>query len=337
MIIIGIGGFLGHDASAALIVDGEVVAAAQEERFTGKKHDKSFPHHAIRFCLEKGKKSPEEVTHVAFTENPFTVQTFNSPFRSLSKMGEIADSLFPMRWASSFHNEALKIFPNASGFGTNHHKTHVSASFLLSGFSESAFLCVDGKGENYCATFGSVSQKGVEILGRQGFENGLGMLYTIVTHFLGFLSFGDEYKVMGLAPYGEPVYVDEISSMFRTCEKGRLRLKSRHSWRRLDGIREMQECLGFPMRKPDEPIDQSHKDVAASIQAIFESEILKLARHTQELAGNRSHLIFTGGCAQNCVAAGKLSRSGIFDSVFVSPGQRYVEFPGSRCSASREA
>ncbi len=319
MNVIGISGYLGHDASAALLVNGQVIAAAQEERFTRVKHDMAFPHLAIEYCLSEAGLDFADITNVVFTEKPFTARMFYFGGYPCSLAGEKMDELITSAVASPFHRKASKLFPAARFHAVQHHETHITVSHLLSGFSSSAFLCVDGKGENYCATIGRVSTGGVEILDKHAFENGLGMFYSIVTHFLGFLSFGDEYKLMGLAPYGEPVFTEDLAQLYTTTAQGQLRLKSRHQWSKLDANLELAGVLGFPMRMPEDPVEDCHRNVAASIQKIFEQEVLKLAQYTSDLAVIKEHLIFTGGCAQNCAAAGTLLRSGIFEDVFVSP------------------
>ncbi len=319
MKIIGIGGYLGHDSSAALVVDGSCVAAAQEERFTRNKHAKGVPHHAIDYCLGHSGLSGEDIDEVVFTEQPHTVQTFNLGGGWLSRFGELADRKLSPGRASGFHRETMHRFPKARARAIQHHLTHIAASHLLSGMETAAFLCVDGKGENYSATIGRASTNTCEILEKHRFENGLGMFYSAVTKYLGFLSFGDEYKVMGLAPYGSPVHTEALRRMFTSNSNGQFRMLRGYTWKALDAIREISDLLGYPMRLPEEPIEQRHKDVAASLQKIFEDEIFKMAARAKKLCTDEESLVFSGGCAQNCVVGGKLGRSGIFDSIYVSP------------------
>jgi len=319
MNVIGIGGYLGHDSSAALIVDGKIVAAVQEERFTRNKHEKEVPHQSIQFCLQQGQLNASQITNVVFTEQPYTVQAFNRGGALMSRIGEIGDQILPLAYASGFHREVLNYFPQAKVTAVEHHLTHLSASYLLSGYDKAAFLCIDGKGENYSATIGRISGNECEILEKHRYENGLGMFYSAVTHFLGFLSFGDEYKVMGLAPYGKPRYVDELSKLFSTNSHGQFQMKTSHSWQALDANRELESVLGFPMRMPSDRINEKHQNVAASLQKIFEAEVFKLAAYAKKLCTGERQLIFTGGCAQNCVAAGRLTTAGIFNEVYTSP------------------
>lgn len=319
MIILGISGYLGHDAGAGLVVNGQVVAACQEERFTRIKHDKAFPRQSIQACLEQAGLTPADITDVVFTEEPYRVITHDRLKRLPPGLINRVLGNLPITWASSFHRQAAKLLPAARHHVVTHHEAHVTASWLMSGFDEAAYLCIDGKGEDYCTTMGVVSANGHTVMETHPYENGLGMFYTIMTHYLGFLTFGAEYKMMGLAPYGRPVYRDTLQAMFHTDEQGHFRLNVPYEWRKLDANRELQELLGHPMRMPDEPLEPYHADIAASAQAIFEDEILKLARRIRDLSGHTRNLVFTGGCAQNCVAGGRLHRAGLFDRVYVSP------------------
>jgi len=184
-----------------------------------------------------------------------------------------------------------------------------------------AFLCVDGKGEDYSASAGIIDHGELKLLWEQTYENGLGMFYTLVTHYLGFLSFGSEYKVMGLAPYGRPTYVDKLSRLFTTDDRGGLRLLApvRFQWDSLmAALPLVAEATGVPVRGPKDPLTEVHIDIAHSLQQIFEDEVLKMARFVHAETGE-TNLLFCGGCAQNCVTAGKLRAERVFTSLFNSP------------------
>jgi carbamoyltransferase len=202
-----------------------------------------------------------------------------------------------------------------------HHLTHVAGAFHTSPFERCSFLCVDGKGEDYSASMGVIDGGELKLLWEQQYENGLGMLYTLVTGYLGFHSFGSEYKVMGLAPYGRPVFAERLARLFTTDEKGGIRLKApvRFQWESvLSGYALVAEATGVPVRGPKDPLLEAHIDIAASLQHIFEEEVIKMARFLRAETGE-VNLVFCGGCAQNCVSAGRLRSERIFSSVFNSP------------------
>ena len=320
-IILGIGGLLGHDANAALIVDGKLIAASQEERHTRLKHDGGFPHLAIADCLKFGGLELADVTDVVFAEKPLQSHLFNLSGRPGNAFTRLLGRLVPERWPGLYTQPARKLFPQAKFHYAWHHLTHVAGAFHTSPFERAAFLCVDGKGEDYSASIGRVDHGRLEILHEQPYENGLGMLYTLVTHYLGFLSFGSEYKVMGLAPYGKPTFVPHLRKLFSTDEQGGLRLHipARFEWNSMmTALPRVAEATGVPVRQPNDPLRDEHIDIAHSLQQIFEEEVFKMARFAQTVTGE-DHLLFCGGCAQNCVTAGKLRAAGIFKSVFNSP------------------
>jgi carbamoyltransferase len=312
---------LGHDANAALIVDGFLVGAAQEERFTRIKHDGSFPHRAVAECLTLGGIAVSEVTDVVFAEKPLQSRLFDLTGRPGSPFSRALGRILPESWAGLYQREARPLFPQANFHYAWHHLSHVAGAFHTSPFERSAFLCLDGKGEDYSASAGVIDPDGPRLLWEQPYENGLGLLYTLVTYYLGFLSFGSEYKVMGLAPYGNPVYVDKLARLFSTDELGGLRLRSpvRFGWQSMvAALPLVAEATGVPVRKPKDPLNEEHVDIAASLQAIFEGEVFKMARFIRAESGEEN-LLFCGGCAQNCVAAGRLRSERIFKHLFNSP------------------
>lgn len=319
--IIGIGGLLGHDANAALLDRGQLVAAAQEERYTRVKHDGRFPRRAIADCLAIGGLTANDITDVVFAEKPLQSSLFNLSSSPGNAFTRALSSLLPERWPGLYTQPARTLFPRAKFHYAWHHLTHVAGAFHTSGFERAAFLCVDGKGEDYSASAGIIDQGQIRLLWEQSYENGLGMFYTLVTHYLGFLSFGSEYKVMGLAPYGTPRFVDRLAKLFTTDAQGGFQLRERiqFNWESLmAALPQIASATGVAVRGPKDPLLPEHIAIAASLQQIFEDEVLKMSRFLRSETGE-PNLLFCGGCAQNCVTAGKLRHAKIFESVFNSP------------------
>ncbi len=320
-VILGIGGLLGHDANAALLVDGALIASAQEERFSRIKHDGAFPRLAAADCLAIGGLDPAEVTDVVFAEKPLQWHLFNLSGRPGNALTRALGRLVPASWGGLYTQPARELFPAARFHFGWHHLAHVAAAFHTSSFARAAFLCVDGKGEDYCGSFGVIGPDSLEIRGEQTYENGLGMFYTLMTEYLGFHSFGSEYKVMGLAPYGRPRFAAALAALYTTDERGGFRLNSplRMTWASMSAAwTEIAAAVGVPVRRPADPLREEHIDLAASLQHIFETEVLKMARHVRAETGEEN-LVFCGGCAQNCVTAGKLRAEKIFTGLFNSP------------------
>lgn len=320
-VVLGVGGLLGHDANAAIFVEGELIAAAQEERYTRVKHDGAFPTRAIEDCLAIAGLAARDVTHVVFAEKPLQATLFNQTSRPGNGFTRALGRLLPERWPGLYTQPARALFPTASFHYAWHHLTHVAGAFHTSGYDRAAFLCVDGKGEDYSASAGIVDRDEMKILWEQRYENGLGMFYTLITHYLGFLSFGSEYKVMGLAPYGTPRFTEKLAQLFTTDGRGGFQLRRPIPFRweaLLAALPWVEAATGVPVRQPRDPLRPEHIDLAASLQQIFENEVFKMARFIREQTGEPD-LLFCGGCAQNCVTAGKLRTEGIFRSLFNSP------------------
>jgi len=320
-VILGVGGLLGHDANAAILVDGRLTFAAQEERYTRIKHDGAFPRRAIGDALSVSGLTGGEVTDVVFAEKPLQSHLFDLCERPGSALSRALGFLIPERWPGQYSQPARELTPGARFHFAWHHLTHVAGAFHTSPFERTAFLCIDGKGEDYSASMGVVDQDELRLLWEQSYEEGLGMFYTLVTHYLGFLSFGSEYKVMGLAPYGRPRFVEGLSRLFTTDRRGGLRLRSKIQFNGASLIAALPlvaEATGVPVRGPRDPLGEEHADIAASLQQIFEDEVFKMVRFIREETGE-ANLVFCGGCAQNCVAAGKLRAAGIFKGLFNSP------------------
>jgi carbamoyltransferase len=320
-VVLGVGGYLGHDANAALFVGGELVAASQEERFTRRKHDGRFPASAIHDCLQIGGIQAGEVDVCVFAEKPFQTAAFARTGVSGNFATRLVGRCIPERMAGYYTVPARQLLPRARFRFAWHHLSHVAGAFHSSSFSRAAFLCVDGKGEDYSASVGVVDHDQVRLLFEQPYEHGLGLLYTLVTYHLGFPSFGSEYKVMGLAPYGRPVLVDALRRLCTTDCHGGLSLRQAVKFTyagMTEAIPLVTAATGVPARSPQEPLRPEHVDLAASLQNLFEEEILKMAAFARSSTGE-DNLILCGGCAQNCVAAGRLRSAGLFSRIFNSP------------------
>ncbi len=320
-VTLGIGGFLGHDANAALVVDGRIVAAAQEERYSRRKHDGGFPYRAIADCLSLGGLSAADVTTVVFAEKHLQSRFFDNTGRNSSRLSLALARVLPRRWEADYLAPARTLFPQAAIRSAWHHLAHVAGAFYTSSCESAAFLCIDGKGEDYNASIGRIDGKRTEMLAELPWEPGLGLFYTLVTHYLGFPTFGSEYKVMGLAPYGTPRHAGRLRSILATDDRGAVRLLAPVRFAApsmVAGIAVVERALGVPRRRAGDSLGQEHADVAASLQQIFEEEVFKQAAYARSLTGEKE-LLFTGGCAQNCVAAGKLRAAGLYDEVHNSP------------------
>ncbi len=320
-VVLGIGGDLCHDANAALLVDGRLISSSQEERHSRLKHDGAFPRLAIADCLAAARLDARQVTEVVFAEKPVQRRLYDFTDRPNGVVSRWVGRWIPEQFSCHYVQKARALCPQARFHYAWHHLSHVAGAFHTSPFERAAFLCVDGKGEDYSASAGIIDYTGINLLWEQPYDNGLGMLYTLVTYFLGFHSFGSEYKVMGLAPYGRPIYVEQLSRLFTTDERGGIRLKyNRHfNWELLMRERlSIAAATGVPVREPKDPLTEAHVDIAASLQAVFETEVFKMARFIRAETGV-TDLLFCGGCAQNCVAAGKLRAAKFYERVFNSP------------------
>jgi carbamoyltransferase len=322
MYILGIACFY-HDSSAALLKDGVVVAAVQEERWTRKKHDTSFPINAIKYCLTEAGITIKEVDFVAFYEKPLLkferlLQSHLETFpRSLSTFIQAMPS-----WAS----EKLRIPSTLSKkcgykgevYYIEHHLTHAAASFLSSPFEEAAILTVDGVGEWATTTLGVGKGNSITLLKEIHFPHSLGLLYSTLTAYLGFKVNSHEYKVMGLAPYGEPRYYDKLRHVIDIKEDGSYQLDmSYFVYHYKDSMHSKKFEKEFgPARKREEPVEQRHKDMAASLQKLLEEAYFKMLRHLQELTGLKK-VCLGGGVALNSVANGKITSKTLFKDVYV--------------------
>lgn len=342
MKILGISAYY-HDSAACLVVDGEIVAAAQEERFSRKKHDARFPAQAVRYCLDSQSLSIGDVDAVVYYEKPLlTFERLLETYLGAAPRGGRSFVASMQVWLKEklFLKSELKkelralagSATKASGSAENtrlpellfseHHLSHAGAAFYPSPFSEAAVLCMDGVGEwaTTSAWFGVGNQ--LRPLWEISFPHSLGLLYSAFTYYCGFKVNSGEYKLMGLAPYGEPKYADLIKEKLVDIKPdGTFRLDlsyfKYHRGFRMTS-RRFHRLFGRPPRKGETELSQFHMDLAASIQSVTEEIVLRLARGLQAETGAK-HLCLAGGVALNCVANGKLLREGIFEQIWIQP------------------
>lgn len=324
--LLGISSFY-HDAAAALIIDGNVVAAAQEERFTRRKHDPSFPTSAILFCLEEGGIRPGDLDAVVFYDKPLlTFDRLLSSYLAVAPRG-LRSWLHSMpRWlGQKLHVRG--IIEEALGgdvpvLFTQHHLAHAASAYYPSPYDDAAVLTIDGVGEWATATIGIGEGNRIRLLRELVFPNSLGLLYSAFTRFCGFKVNSSEYKLMGLAPYGEPRYEDVIlRELVDVRDDGSLRLNITY-FGFLTSLRmtnhRFARLFGGEARAPESPITRREMDLAASIQRVTERVMLGMARHAHSLTG-RENLCLAGGVALNCVGNGRILREGPFKHVWIQP------------------
>ncbi len=326
--ILGISAFY-HDSAAALVVDGEVVGAAQEERFTRKKHDYSFPQHAIDYCLEEAGLAPTDLDYVAFYDKPLTkferlLETYvayaPAGFRSFRKAMPLW--LKQKLWLPRQMDEGLRKQYGGRYVFTEHHESHAASAFYPSPFDSAAILTMDGVGEWATASYGVGRGHEIDLTHELRFPHSLGLLYSAFTYFTGFRVNSGEYKLMGLAPYGEPVYRDEIlRHLIDLKDDGSFRMDMSY-FNYCQGLtmtsRRFADLFGGPPRKPESELTQREMDLAASVQAVTEEVVLRVARHVHRETGEKN-LVMAGGVALNCVANGKILREGPFESIWIQP------------------
>jgi carbamoyltransferase len=331
MKILGLSCFY-HDSAACLLADGEIVAAAQEERFTRKKHDQAFPAHAVRYCLAEAGIEGSGLDAVVFYDKPILkfqriLETYLSvaPSGLRSFMTALPLWLREKLWIEPEIREALGACgaraPDKLYFA-EHHGSHAASAFYPSPFPEAAVLTVDGVGEWATATIGVGEGKNLRLLQQLSFPHSLGLLYSAFTYFTGFKVNSAEYKLMGLAPYGEGVYTQRIlDELIDLKEDGSFRLDMSY-FGYLDDLvmtsRRFEACFGGPPRRPEAPITRREMDLAKSIQEVTEEIVVRMARHARRTTGKRN-LCLAGGVALNCVANGRLLRERIFDDLWIQP------------------
>jgi len=326
--ILGLSAFY-HDSAASLVVDGEIVAAAQEERFTRKKHDPAFPTEAIAYCLREGGISIGEVDYVAFYEKPLRkferlLETYISYAPAGFKSFAMAMPVWlkeKLRQSSLIRKDFGGDFKGSLVF-TDHHESHAASAFFPSPFEEAAILTLDGVGEWTTTAMGVGQANKITLTRELPFPHSLGLLYSAFTYYCGFKVNSGEYKLMGLAPYGKPIYRNLITQhLIDLKDDGSLWMDMRY-FNYCQGLtmtsRAFHELFGGEPRRPESAIEQRHMDLAASIQAVTEEAMLAMGREVFRETGMR-HLVLAGGVALNCVANGCLLREGPFDDIWIQP------------------
>jgi carbamoyltransferase len=341
MNILGLSAFY-HDSAACLVQDGRVVAAAQEERFTRKKHDHRFPSAAASFCLERAGITAERLDHVVFYDKPWLkferlLETYLSfaPAGLPSFLKAMPLWLKQKLWMEDLIKKELG-YPGKVLF-PEHHQSHAASAFFPSPFQRAAVLTADGVGEWATASWGVGHDHVLDLRQQLDFPHSLGLLYSAFTYYTGFRVNSGEYKVMGLAPYGEPRYVRQIlDHLLDLREDGSFRLDQRY-FNYCQGLtmtsKAFDELFGGPPRRPESKLTQKEMDLARSVQDVTEEIMLRMARHVRKQTGER-YLCMAGGVALNCVANGKILREGIFDDLWIQPAAGTREEPWGRLSSS---
>jgi len=331
--VIGIAAFY-HDSAVALLKDGVVIAAAQEERFTRRKHDSGFPEHALQYCLREAKISIDEVALVVFYEDPsLKFKRLLKTFIAFAPEGrELFRAALPVWTGGKLRQRELlaaairqctnSAFEDARLVVTEHHLSHAASAFFPSPFEQAAILTIDGVGESATTTLSVGRNNELSILKEIQFPHSLGLLYSAFTVYTGFVVNSGEYKLMGLAPYGRPKYADIIRDRL-------IELKDDGSfWLNMEyfefgrAVRtigsKFEDLFGERMRKPEEKLTQVHMDLAASVQVVLQDAVLNLGRYAAKQTG-MENLCLAGGVALNCVSNGHLLRSGLFKNIWIQP------------------
>lgn len=328
-IVLGIACFY-HDSAAALIVDGNVVAAAQEERFSRIKHDASFPREAITFCLESAGVTAEDIDYVAFYEKP--IQKFDRLLRTYIATwpwGLISFVEAMLAWSGSKfwieHHIRRELDYHGDVLWVEHHLAHAASAFYCSPFERAAIMIIDGVGERDTTTIGRAHDNSIELLKAIEFPHSLGLLYSALTYYLGFAVNADEYKVMGLAPYGDPsVFEKEFGELVTWKPDGSFRLNMQYfayEYGTRMITKRFEKLFDGPARLPGTEITQRHKDIAATLQTTTEKILLAIAAEAAHITGEEN-ICISGGVGLNCVANGKIAREGLFKNIYVpfAPG-----------------
>lgn len=326
MYILGISAFY-HDSAACLLEEGKIVAAAQEERFSRKKHDPGFPHKASEYCLKEAGISADQLDYVVFYDKPFlTFERLLMSYLTVAPCG-VASWLeaMPLWLGKKLHiGNVLKKELNYSKdvLYTEHHEAHASSAFYPSPFNDAAILTIDGVGEWATASYGYGKGREINILKELHFPNSIGLLYSAFTYFTGFKVNSGEYKLMGLAPYGEPRYKDLIlKELVDVKQDGSIHLDLSY-YDFLGGLkmtnRRFSDLFGGPPRKPESTITKREMDIAASIQMVTEEIVLKIVNHVYKET-QMKNLCLAGGVALNCVANGKILRESPFEKIWIQP------------------
>jgi len=326
MNILGISAFY-HDSAACLVRDGEIISAAQEERFTRKKHDASFPKKAVEFCLKQGGIRTSDLDYVGFYDKPFVkferiLETYLgiAPKGLRQYLSAMPVWLKDKLWTRANIRKDLDY--KGPVLFAEHHESHASSAFFPSPFQEAAILTMDGVGEWATSSIAQGKDNKIELLREMHFPHSLGLLYSAFTYYLGFKVNSGEYKVMGLAPYGQPKYADLIlDRLIDLKQDGSFRMDMEY-FDYLGGMTmtndKFASVFGHPARQSETQLTQKEMDIAASLQKVTEEIMIKMARHIRELTGMKN-LCLAGGVALNCVGNGKILKEKIFDRVWVQP------------------
>ncbi|MHC9541798.1 MAG: carbamoyltransferase [Vulcanimicrobiota bacterium] len=326
MYILGISAYY-HDSAACLVKDGDIVAAAQEERFTRKKQDYNFPIEAIRYCLDSASIKADDLDYIAFYDKPFLkferileTHVAYAPRGLLTFLQSIPAWIKQKLWISELIRKQLKV--DKQVLFPEHHESHAASAFYPSPFERAAFLTVDGVGEWTTTSYGRGEGNKFEILKEIKFPHSLGLFYSAFTYFTGFKVNSGEYKMMGLAPYGEPRYVKTImDNLLDLKDDGSFRLNMKY-FNFCEGFtmtnKAFDELFGVPARKAESSMTQIYMDLAASAQIVTEEILMRMVRHIHKETQEK-YLCMAGGVALNCVANGKILREGPFEDIWIQP------------------
>lgn len=326
--ILGISAFY-HDSAAALLKDGRIVAAAQEERFTRKKHDYNFPTHAVHYCLQEAGIDAGRLDHVVFYEKPLIrFERILETYITYAPKGfkQFLMSI-PLWLKQKLHlpremDKSLDFKYKGRYLFCEHHESHAASAFFPSPFEEAVILTMDGVGEWATASIGRGKDNKIEMLYEMRFPHSLGLLYSAFTYFTGFRVNSGEYKLMGLAPYGEPKYYDKImSELLDLKEDGSFRLNMDYFAYCYSDVmisEKFEQLFDGPRRRPESRISRREMDIAASIQKVTEEIMMRMGRHVYQLTGLKN-LVLAGGVALNCVGNGRILREGPFEKIWIQP------------------
>jgi carbamoyltransferase len=326
--ILGISAFY-HDSAAALVLDGRIVAAAQEERFTRKKHDPAFPSNAVAYCLREASLAAADLDYVVFYEKPFRkFERLVETYFTFAPQGFRSFSMALPLWLKEKLYLATTIRTALGGrlrrpvVFTDHHESHAASAFFPSPFPDAAILTLDGVGEWSTTTLGVGEGNRLTLTDHLTFPHSLGLLYSAFTYYCGFKVNSGEYKLMGLAPYGRPVYQDAIREHLIDLKADGSFWLDMEYFNYCQGLTmtsgRFHDLFGGPPRPPESDLTQRHMDLAASIQAVTEEAVLRLGRELHKRTAKR-HLVLAGGVALNCVANGRLLREGPFEDIWIQP------------------
>lgn len=325
--ILGISAYY-HDSAAALVIGGEIVAAAQEERFTRIKGDASFPHNAIAYCLDVGGLHEKDLDYIVFYENPYvkferllTTYHATAPRSLRSYLRAFPVWLTGKLWMENEIASEMGIRKHIHF--CDHHLSHAASAFFPSPFDQAAILTIDGVGEWSTTTYGVGRGNTIELMEQIRFPNSLGLLYSAFTYYTGFKINSGEYKLMGLAPYGSPKYADLIREKLIHIDHDGAVAMNQDYFNYVGGLTmtngRFNDLFGGPPRKPESLITQKEMDIAASVQEVLNGAVLSMAHHVRSKTG-MANLVLAGGVALNVVATGLLSATGVFEKLWIQPG-----------------